>query len=37
MSETIAPTEAIVVEETGAPVRGFAGQNVPRKEDKGLL
>ncbi len=37
MSETIAPTEALVVEETGVPQRGWAGQNVPRKEDKRLV
>ncbi len=34
---TIAPEKALVVEETGAPQRGFAGQNVPRKEDKRLV
>src|SRR5918992_1497060 len=37
MSETISPDRALVVEETGAPQRGFAGQNVPRKEDKRLV
>ena len=37
MSETLAPEQALVVEETGAPVRGFAGQNIPRKEDKRLV
>jgi CO/xanthine dehydrogenase Mo-binding subunit len=37
MSETIAPSEALVVEETEAPQRGFAGQNIPRKEDKRLV
>ena len=37
MSETIAPSEALVVEETDAPQRGFAGQNIPRKEDKRLV
>ena len=39
MSETLAPApeQAIVVEETGAPQRGWAGQNIPRKEDKRLV
>ena len=37
MSETLAPEQALVVEETEAPQRGFAGQNVPRKEDKRLV
>ena len=37
MSETIAPEQALVVEETGAPQRGWAGQSVPRKEDKRLV
>jgi CO/xanthine dehydrogenase Mo-binding subunit len=34
---TVAPERALVVEETGAPRRGFAGQNVPRKEEKRLV
>ena len=37
MSETIAPEDALVVEETGVPQRGWAGQSVPRKEDKRLV
>ena len=36
MSETIAPAEPLVVEETETRP-GFAGQNVPRKEDKRLV
>ena len=36
MSETIAPEQALVVEETETKA-GFAGQNVPRKEDKRLV
>ena len=39
MSETttITPGRALVVEETEAPQRGWAGTNVPRKEDKRLV
>ena len=36
MSETIAPEQALVVEETETRP-GFAGQNVPRREDKRLV
>jgi CO/xanthine dehydrogenase Mo-binding subunit len=36
VSETIAPAEPLVVEETETKP-GFAGQNVPRKEDKRLV
>src|SRR5919202_3200748 len=36
MTETLAPEQALVVEE-GEEQRGFAGTNVPRKEDKRLV
>jgi 2-furoyl-CoA dehydrogenase large subunit len=36
MTETLAPEQAIVVEE-GQEQRGWAGTNVPRKEDKRLV
>jgi len=34
---TVTPERPIVVEETEAPQRGWAGTNVPRKEDKRLV
>ena len=34
---TVSPERALVVEETEAPQRGWAGTNVPRKEDKRLV
>ena len=38
MSETtVTPERPIVVEETEAPQRGWAGTSVPRKEDKRLV
>ena len=38
MTETLTPTAPIEVEEqAGAPQRGWAGQNLPRKEDKRLV
>src|SRR5207244_3929570 len=36
MTETLSPTQPLVVEE-GEEQRGFAGTNVPRKEDKRLV
>ena len=36
MTETLAPTQPLVVEE-GDTQRGFAGTNIPRKEDKRLV
>ena len=36
-TETITPERALVVEEGGAPEKGWAGTNVPRKEDRRLV
>ncbi len=37
METTVTPERPLVVEETEAPQRGWAGTNVPRKEDKRLV
>ncbi len=34
---TVTPERALVVEETGTPRKGWAGTNVPRKEDRRLV
>jgi CO/xanthine dehydrogenase Mo-binding subunit len=36
-ANTVSPVKEPIVVETEAPARGFAGQNVPRKEDRRLV